>query len=318
MLLPRRLSPHDDPETKMRNIQSPTPKPFLPEVPKKEINLPSILKQTAVASALLISFLVPALAETASAPNTSAESPSSGSDLAKKLSNPVADLISVPFQYNYNDGYGADGRGQQSYINIQPVIPISISTNWNLISRTIVPLIDQDGLLPGGGSQSGIGNITQSFFFSPKAPTSGGLIWGAGPVLQIPTASDDVAPDQWAAGLTGVVLKQHGPWTAGALGNHVWSISDESKYGKQSVTFLQPFLSYTTPKATSFGINTESTYNWETEEWAVPINLTVGQVVKIGSQPVQFTLGARYWLDSPDNGPEGWGARFQMTLLFPK
>lgn len=248
----------------------------------------------------------------------SAQSTGGGADLAKKLSNPVADLISVPFQYNYNSGYGADGDGDQSYVNIQPVIPISISPTWNLISRTIIPLVHQDGIIPGEGSQSGFGNIVQSFFFSPKAPTSGGLIWGAGPVIQIPIASDDIAPDQWALGATGVVLKQSGPWTYGALGNHLWSVSGEKEYGDQSATFLQPFLAYTTPKATSFSLNTESTYNWETEDWSVPINISVAQVVKIGKQPVQFSLGARYWATSPEGGPEDWGARFQVTLLFPK
>ena len=240
-----------------------------------------------------------------------------GADLAKKLSNPIADLISVPFQYNYNDGYG-DGSGQQSYINIQPVIPISISPTWNVISRTIIPLVDQDDLARGSGSQTGFGNITQSFFFSPKQPTAGGLVWGVGPVLQLPTASHDVAPDQWGAGITGVALKQSGPWTVGGLANHVWSISGEDEYGDQSATFLQPFLSYTTPKATSFTVNSESTYNWETEEWSVPINLVVSQVVKFGRQPVQLGLGARYWADAPEEGPDGWGLRAQLTLLFPK
>jgi hypothetical protein len=261
----------------------------------------------------LASLAIPALA---SAQGTSSGG-ASGADLAKKLSNPIAALISVPFQYNYNEGYG-DGSGEQSYINVQPVIPISISPTWNVISRTIIPLVDQDDITPGAGSQSGIGNITQSLFFSPKAPTAGGLIWGVGPVLQLPTATDDIAPSQWAAGLTGVALKQSGAWTVGGLANHVWSISDEDEYGNLSTTFLQPFLAYTTPKATSFSLNTESTYNWETEEWSVPINFLVAQVVKLGRQPVQFGIGARYWAESPDGGPDDWGFRAQVTLLFPK
>nr|WP_272212832.1 hypothetical protein [Marinicella sp. W31]MDC2878755.1 hypothetical protein [Marinicella sp. W31] len=137
-------------------------------------------------------------------------------------------------------------------------------------------------------------------------------------MIQAPTATDDIAPNQWGAGLTGVALKQSDGWTVGGLANHVWSINNNDQYGQQSATFLQPFLSYTTPKATSFTLNTESTYNWQTEDWSVPINFVVTQVVKIGKQPVQFGLGARYWAASPDGGPQGWGARFQVTLLFPQ
>ena len=239
------------------------------------------------------------------------------SDLAKKLSNPVADLISVPFQYNYNGGIG-DGDGQQNYINIQPVIPISIGKDWNLISRTILPVVNQTDFTADYGSKTGLGNITQSFFFSPKQPTKAGVIWGLGPVLQIPTATDGIAPNQWGAGITGVALKQAKGWTVGILANHIWSIGSEDRYGKSSATYLQPFLSYSTKKATSFTVNTESTYDWETQDWSVPINLSVGQIVKIGGKPVQLTAGARYWAESPDGGPDGWGARLVVTYLFPK
>ena len=242
---------------------------------------------------------------------------SDDADLAKKLSNPVANLISVPFQYNYNEGYG-DGSGHQSYVNIQPVIPISISPDWNVISRTILPVVSQDDIRPDSGSQFGLGATTQSFFFSPKAPTRGGLIWGVGPAFLIPTSTDGVAPNQWGAGITGVALKQSGPWTVGALANHLWSLTGNSRYGDVSATYLQPFLSYTTPKATSVTLNTESTYDWETNRWSVPINLLVAQVVKLGGRPVQFGVGARYWAESPDGGPDGWGARAVVTLLFPK
>lgn len=241
----------------------------------------------------------------------------SGADLAKKLSNPVADLISVPFQLNYNQGY-ADGDGEQWLLNIQPVIPISISENWNVISRTILPVVSQDGVIPNRDSQFGLGATTQSLFFSPKAPTAAGLIWGVGPVFLLPTATDGISTNQWGAGITGVALRQSGPWTVGALGNHIWSLTGNDEDGDISSTFLQPFVSYTTPRATSFTLNTESTYDWENEEWSVPINAQVGQVVKIGKQPVQFQLGARYYADSAEFGPDGWGARFQMTLLFPK
>jgi hypothetical protein len=241
----------------------------------------------------------------------------SETDLAKQLANPVASLISVPFQFNYNRGF-VDGDGDQYYLNIQPVIPISISRNWNLISRTILPIYSQDGVIPDEGSQFGFGPTTQSFFLSPKEPTSFGLIWGVGPAFLIPTSTDNIAPNQWGAGVTGVALKQSGPWTYGALANHIWSISGNDKFGDLSQTFLQPFLNYTTPKATSFILNTESTYDWERDQWSVPINAMVAQMFKIGNQRVQAGIGARYWAEAPDGGPEGWGARFIVTLLYPK
>lgn len=288
-----------------------------PERGAHEHSLLFLGEQSSMSKLILATLAFLATPALAFAQASDATQASGSADLAKKLSNPVADLISVPFQYNYNDGYGG-GSGQQSYVNIQPVIPISISPSWNVISRTIIPLVDQDDVRPGSGSQSGFGNILQSFFFSPKKPTAAGLIWGVGPVIQIPSANHDIAPGQWGAGITGVALKQSGPWTLGGLANHVWSISGNSKYGEQSTTFMQPFVSYTTPKATSFTLNTESTYDWESEEWSIPINFLASQVVKLGKHPVQLGLGTRYWVDAPEAGPDGWGLRAQVTFLFPK
>ena len=239
-------------------------------------------------------------------------------DLAKQLSNPVSSLISVPFQYNYNDGL-AGGDGSQEFVNLQPVIPFSISENWNLISRTIIPMISLEGVPPGAGQTRGVGNVVQSFFFSPKAPTAGGLIWGVGPVFQVPTSTDDVfGPQQFGAGLTAVGLLQTNGWTLGALANHIWSVGKEEEYGNSSATFLQPFVSYSTPRGTSVTLNTESTYDWVNEEWSVPINLSVAQIVKVSGQPMQLQAGVRYWADSSPNGPTGWGARLGVTYLFPK
>jgi hypothetical protein len=240
----------------------------------------------------------------------------SDEELAKQLANPVASLISVPLQFNYNGNFPPED-GEQYYLNIQPVIPISISEKWNLISRTIVPIVNQDDIAPDFDHQVGLAQTTQSFFFSPKAPTAAGLIWGVGPAFLIPTSTDGIAPNQWGAGVTGVGLLQKGPWTVGALANHIWSVSGNDKYGDYNATFLQPFVNYTTPRATSFFLNTESTYNWETEQWSVPINAGVNQLVKIGEQRVQLGGGVRYWAESPEFGPQDWGARLIMTFLFP-
>ena len=241
------------------------------------------------------------------------------SDLAKKLSNPVASPISVPIQANYDENHGPNEEGSVWKINIQPVIPITLNEEWNLISRTILPIINQDDVPVSGMGESGIGDIVQSLFFSPKAPTLGGLIWGAGPVFLIPTASEDVlGGEKWGIGPTAVVLKQDGPWTYGALVNHIESFAGEDHRADISASFVQPFVSYITKTKTTIGLNLESTYDWESEEWSVPVNFTVNQLLKVGTQIMQVGVGARYWADSPDGGPEGLGFRLQVTFLFPK
>jgi hypothetical protein len=239
-------------------------------------------------------------------------------ELAKQLANPIASLISVPFQLNYSQDIGPQDDGDRWTLNIQPVIPFALNEDWNVISRTILPVTWQQDIYPGAGSQSGTGDLFQSFFFSPKSPTTSGWIWGAGPVILAPTGSDDLlTADKWAAGPTGVVLKQEGPWTYGMLANHVWSFTGNSDRADINATFVQPFLSYTTPKALSLAFNTESTYDWENEQWSVPINATATKVMKFGNQLVSVGGGVRYWLDSSQNDPRGWGLRLQFTLLYP-
>jgi hypothetical protein len=238
-------------------------------------------------------------------------------DLAKQLSNPVASLISVPFQANYDQGYGPLEDGERFFVNVQPVIPISLNEEWNLISRTIVPVIWQDDVVPGT-DQSGLGNTTQSFFFSPKEPTADGLIWGVGPVAYIPTYTDDyLGTNQWGAGPTGVALVQKGPVTAGILANHIWSVTGNDEYANINSTYLQPFISYTTPDAWTFSLNAESTYNWTAEDWSVPLNFVVSKLTKIDRQPVSLFAGIRYWANPAEGGPDDFGVRFGITFLYP-
>lgn len=271
-----------------------------------------ILKKRKMNRIVLIILLAVLLAVPASAQDKEAE-------LAKKLANPVASLISVPFQANYDENIGANEEGSVWKINIQPVIPFSLNEEWNLISRTILPVIDQNDVPVQGTGESGIGDVLQSLFFSPKAPTPSGLIWGVGPVILLPTASDNaLGGEKWGIGPTAVALKQDGPWTYGALVNHVESFAGDDDRADVSATFIQPFLTYITKTKTTFALNTESTYDWEAEEWSVPLNFNVLQLLKIRNQIIQIGVGARYWADAPENAAEGWGARVQLTFLFPK
>jgi len=258
-------------------------------------------------------------ADAAAVDATAPSGDSSAADLAKKLSNPIASLISVPFQFNFDQNIGPNDDGERYQLNVQPVIPISLNEEWNLISRTIVPIIYQDDIAPRAGSQFGFGDITQSLFFSPKAPTSKGVIWGAGPVFLLPTATDDLlGTEKWGVGPTFVALKQDKGWTYGALLNHIWSVGGDSDRADVNSTFIQPFVSYTTADAWTFGLNTEMSYNWETDDWSVPVNLTASKLIRLGDQPVQIGGGVRYWAESTPGGPEEIGFRVFVTLLFPK
>jgi len=237
-------------------------------------------------------------------------------ELAKKLQNPVAALISVPIQNNWDFGIGP-AHAMKYTANIQPVVPISISEDWNLIIRTILPVIYAESPVKGGSSHSGLGDVTQSFFFSPKNPV-GGWIVGAGPVGYYPTATEEaLGAGKWGAGPTIVALQQKAGFTYGILANQIWSFAGQEDRSEINSTFIQPFVSYTTKTYTTLGINTETTYNWQTEEATVPLNFTVQQLLKIGKQPIAFQFGYRCYVEKPAGGPD-WGLRFAITFLFPK
>jgi hypothetical protein len=247
-------------------------------------------------------------------------------ELAKQLANPIASLISLPLQSNYDWGLGPGGNGGQYKLNVQPVVPVTLNSDWNLISRTIVPLVGQDDVVPvpppTDDSQFGIGDIVQSLFFSPQKPTSGGLIWGAGPVFLLPAATGKfIGSGKWGAGPTVVGLKQSGPWTVGVLANHIWSVAGNHDREKVSATFLQPFVGYTTKSATTFTINSESTYDWVHKQWTVPVNLVIAQLLppkKTGmSFPLQVQFGIRHYFVHANGGPEN-GVRFSVIALFPR
>ena len=239
-------------------------------------------------------------------------------ELAVKLSNPVAALISVPAQFNFDRGIGSLDDGQRLTVNVQPVVPFELSSDWNLISRTIVPVIWQDEIAPDAGSQFGIGDVVQSLFLSPVAPVAGWIV-GAGPVLLLPTGTDDLlSAKKFGVGPTAVVLKQQSGFTYGALVNHIWSVAGDDDRQDLSATFLQPFLAYATPAAWTFTLQTESTYDWNGEQWSVPLAAIVSKVTRLGGRTWSVAAGLRYWADAPESGPEGLAGRLAVTLLLPR
>ena len=183
----------------------------------------------------------------------------------------------------------------------------------------LVPLADQQGFPLPEVNKSGLGDTTASQFFSPKVPTADGWIWGIGPVELLPTATEDaLGTGKWGLGPTFVALKQAGPWTVGYLGSHIWSVGGDDKRNDINVTSMQPFFSYTTKAHTTIGAYTEATYDWKTSQWSVPLIVQAGQLFKLGPQILQLAVAAKYWAMAPDDGPEGWGLRLQLTLVYPK
>ena len=237
-------------------------------------------------------------------------------DLALQLANPVANLISVPLQNNIDYGIGLTDTYRYT-LNVQPVIPFSVSTDWNVITRTIMPIVSAGSPAPGVDGATGFGDIVQSFFFSPKRPV-GGMIIGVGPALMYATATDDLlGTGKWAAGPTVVVLKQMGPLTAGTLVNHLKAYAGDDARGDVNATFINPFVSYITRTKTTFAVSPELTYDWEGSQWIAPINFSVSQLLLVGRRPISVFAGVRAYAEAPTGGPE-WGVRFGVTLLFPR
>jgi len=247
---------------------------------------------------------------------SSAASSQDADELAKKLANPVANMISVPIQSNSDFGAGLNEDGFAYTANIQPVIPIPLNDDWLILSRTIIPIAYRD-YLPGG-DVVGLGDINASLYLSPKAPNPNGIIWGLGPVFLLPTATDDFhSTGKFGLGPTGVLAKQTGPWTFGVLGNHIWLVAGDDDRADISQTFVQPFVSYGIGHGRTLSFNTEASYDWNAEQWTVPINVGISQVFKLGDQAMSFQIGARYYAEAPEGAPE-WGLRTTLTFLFPE
>jgi len=284
-----------------------------------------IAKMTTLRLAVVVvvglAFGAPAAAQQGAAPAGQGGAPSQA-DLAKQLSNPVADLVSIPLQFNWENGVGPD-EGLRMVMNFQPVLPMKLTDDWNLIGRFILPFVGQPPLVEGGSSTFGTGDIVLSAFLSPSH--SPRVIWGVGPVFALPTTTNPfLGSGKWSAGPTIVVLKQVGPWTVGALANHLWSFASVSQSAKDRTavnqTFLQPFVSYTTPTAVAFSVNSEASANWKAasgEKWTVPINFQISKVTRLGPFPFSMGAAAGVYAASPTGGPS-WKLRTVFVLLLPR
>jgi hypothetical protein len=241
-------------------------------------------------------------------------------ELAKKTQNPVADLISIPLQNNFNFGVGPNNVTQ--YVgNLQPVIPIKITEEWNLITRTILPIINQPSPAPGVSSNFGLGDLNPTFFLSPGKP--GALIWGVGPTFTLPTATDTaLGSGKWSMGPAAVVLTMQGPWVLGVLANQQWSVAGDDGRRSVSQLLIQPFVNYNHPDGWYLTSSPVITANWMADsgdQWTVPLGGGFGKLWRVGKVglPVNTQLAAYYNLEKPQ-GAADWHLRFHVQLLLPK
>lgn len=241
----------------------------------------------------------------------------SAEELAKKLSNPIASLISVPFQNNSDHGIG-DLEGSRNTLNIQPVIPLSLSSKVNLITRWVQPIVSQYNITGVGEKQSGLADAVVSGFISPK-DSKNGFTWGAGPAFLLPIGTNDLfTGKKFGVGPTAVALKQAKGWTIGALVNQIWSVAGSEDRPDVSQMFVQPFLVYNWKSGAGLGFNMEWTENWTAGTSVLWLNPTIAGITAMGKQKVQLVVGPRINLVAPESAKARFGVRAAAVFLFPK
>ena len=236
-------------------------------------------------------------------------------ELAKQTQNPIASLISVPFQGNWDFGLG-NRDATATTMNFQPVVPFAISPSTNIVLRVIMPLTSQPS--PDGTTRySGLGDVLTTAFFSPSK--AGRLIWGVGPAILLPTATNNrLGTEKFSIGPSVVLLTQPGKWTLGALGNQLWSTSGANDRPSVNQIYLQPFANYNLGKGLAVGVSMEASGAWHAQDmWTAPLLFSVSKITLLGKRPVNLAVAAGPMVASPTGGPS-WRFRLAATFLFPK
>jgi len=239
----------------------------------------------------------------------------SADELAKQTQNPVASLISMPFQGNWDFGIG-DREATGTLLNIQPVAPFALTPTWNVILRVIMPVQSQPA--EDGTRFTGMGDTLMTVFLSPAK--TGRVIWGVGPAILIPTATNqNLGAEKLGLGPSVVALVQPGKWTLGALWNQIWSVDGANDRDDVNSMYLQPFASYNLGQGLSLGASAESSTNFEADEeqWTSYLLFSVSKVALLGKRPVNFQAGGGPAVASPTGRPD-WRLRFAATFLFPR
>jgi hypothetical protein len=235
--------------------------------------------------------------------------------IAKQLANPIASLVSVPFQYNYSRGVGKNQAGSEQTLLFQPVVPFDLGGGDAFILRPIVTNAREVNV--NGFSAYGVANVTIESFYAPNTGSS--WIWGVGPYAISPSGnSGNFGSQQTGAGVTGVVLNRHGPWTYGLLAYQSWSVGGNPTFGTQNNLYGQPFVAYTTKDAWTFTLQSQAQYNYDAHRTTNPVYLGISKLEVFDKLPVQFGVGPTYYLSNTPGGPSGWGGRATITFVFPK
>ncbi|MEZ5083681.1 MAG: hypothetical protein R2750_09545 [Bacteroidales bacterium] len=236
-------------------------------------------------------------------------------EMARQLANPLSSVTNIPFQNNFDFNIGPYS-GFRYNLNVQPIFSFKLTENWNVLSRTIIPLIDQTNVVAENSSQFGLGDALQSLFLTPsKIETK--LIWGLGPAISIPTATEDVLGSHtWGVGPTAILLFKDKHFTTGALLNTIWSFAGS---GKNNTTLIQPFFTYISPNTPgrSYSIISENTQNWTGSSFSGDIAIVMNQIIKLKKQLIQLGLGPKVFYGNNNLNPV-WGIRFNVALIYPK